>query len=161
MEGREALVCEDGKSDLLTFWMQGLPDKGQSCWSITRTMYEQDVVVKVERIIDECMGWRISLSIADQDLSVQTLPKLLHFLQQHVVFINLHSPIMSNHEAYVPGNATAISVPGGNSFNTEPVNKPTTYLCGDCGAKVPIRRGDAIRCKECGYRVLYKERTNR
>jgi DNA-directed RNA polymerase I, II, and III subunit RPABC4 len=26
---------------------------------------------------------------------------------------------------------------------------------------VTLKRGDPIRCKECGYRVLYKERTNR
>jgi len=35
------------------------------------------------------------------------------------------------------------------------------YLCGDCNAKVPLKRGDPIRCKECGHRVLYKERTKR
>ncbi len=40
-------------------------------------------------------------------------------------------------------------------------NRPVQYLCGDCDAKVTIKKGDAIRCKECGYRVLYKERTNR
>ncbi|KAI0139900.1 hypothetical protein F4776DRAFT_662040 [Hypoxylon sp. NC0597] len=35
------------------------------------------------------------------------------------------------------------------------------YICGDCGTKCPLRRGDPIRCKECGCRVLYKERTKR
>ncbi len=35
------------------------------------------------------------------------------------------------------------------------------YLCGDCGTKTPLRRADPIRCKECGCRVLYKERTKR
>jgi DNA-directed RNA polymerases I, II, and III subunit RPABC4 len=35
------------------------------------------------------------------------------------------------------------------------------YLCGDCGVKTTIRRSDPIRCKECGCRVLYKERTKR
>ncbi|KAF4633813.1 hypothetical protein G7Y89_g4299 [Cudoniella acicularis] len=35
------------------------------------------------------------------------------------------------------------------------------YLCGDCNSKVPLKRGDPIRCKECGHRVLYKERTKR
>ncbi|KAI9782690.1 MAG: DNA-directed RNA polymerase core subunit rpc10 [Geoglossum umbratile] len=35
------------------------------------------------------------------------------------------------------------------------------YICGDCNSKVPLKRGDAIRCKECGHRVLYKERTKR
>ncbi|EDO04243.1 predicted protein [Sclerotinia sclerotiorum 1980 UF-70] len=34
------------------------------------------------------------------------------------------------------------------------------YLCGDCNASVMLKRGDPIRCKECGHRVLYKERTS-
>lgn len=40
-------------------------------------------------------------------------------------------------------------------------SRPIHYLCGDCDARVTLKKGDAIRCKECGYRVLYKERTNR
>lgn len=43
----------------------------------------------------------------------------------------------------------------------EDSSRPVNYLCGDCDAKVVLRKSDAIRCKECGYRVLYKERTNR
>ena len=39
--------------------------------------------------------------------------------------------------------------------------RPVQYLCGECDTKVVLKKGDAIRCKECGYRVLYKERTNR
>jgi len=35
------------------------------------------------------------------------------------------------------------------------------YLCGDCGLRFPLRRSDPIRCKECGCRILYKERTKR
>lgn len=35
------------------------------------------------------------------------------------------------------------------------------YICGECNHKVSLGRGDAIRCKECGHRVLYKERTKR
>ncbi|KAL7628472.1 DNA-directed RNA polymerase core subunit rpc10 [Parahypoxylon ruwenzoriense] len=35
------------------------------------------------------------------------------------------------------------------------------YLCGDCGTRFPLKRNDPIRCKECGCRVLYKERTKR
>ncbi|KAI0206547.1 DNA directed RNA polymerase [Astrocystis sublimbata] len=35
------------------------------------------------------------------------------------------------------------------------------YICGDCGYKFAIRRSDTIRCKECGCRILYKERTKR
>ena len=47
----------------------------------------------------------------------------------------------------------------GGSF--EDTTRPVHYLCGDCDARVQLKKGDAIRCKECGYRVLYKERTNR
>jgi DNA-directed RNA polymerases I, II, and III subunit RPABC4 len=36
-----------------------------------------------------------------------------------------------------------------------------TYICGECASKVALTMGDAIRCKECGHRVLYKERTRR
>ncbi|KAK6065374.1 DNA directed RNA polymerase [Seiridium cupressi] len=38
---------------------------------------------------------------------------------------------------------------------------PMLYICGDCGTKFPLKRGDTIRCIECGCRVLYKERTKR
>ncbi|GFZ49010.1 hypothetical protein JCM24511_06759 [Saitozyma sp. JCM 24511] len=35
------------------------------------------------------------------------------------------------------------------------------YICGDCGAKTPMKNTEQIRCKECGHRVLYKPRTHR
>ena len=35
------------------------------------------------------------------------------------------------------------------------------YVCGDCGAENTLRAGDVIRCRECGYRILYKKRTKR
>ncbi|AOW03143.1 uncharacterized protein YALI1_C28063g [Yarrowia lipolytica] len=34
------------------------------------------------------------------------------------------------------------------------------YLCANCSSKVVLIRGDPVRCKECGHRVLYKERAN-
>ncbi|KAL8854626.1 MAG: hypothetical protein Q9221_000661 [Calogaya cf. arnoldii] len=37
----------------------------------------------------------------------------------------------------------------------------TQYICGDCNQKVLLKQGDPIRCKECGHRILYKERTKR
>ncbi|KAI4864168.1 metallothionein-I transcription activator [Hypoxylon rubiginosum] len=40
-------------------------------------------------------------------------------------------------------------------------NTVMQYICGDCGAKCPLRRNELIRCRECGCRVLYKERTKR
>jgi len=35
------------------------------------------------------------------------------------------------------------------------------YLCAECGVKVGINKGEPIRCKECGHRILYKQRTRR
>ena len=45
---------------------------------------------------------------------------------------------------------------------TTSIEGPTTqYLCGECNAKVQLKKGDPLRCKDCGHRVLYKERTKR
>lgn len=41
------------------------------------------------------------------------------------------------------------------------VPEPVAYICGDCGAEISLRPGDAIQCRECGYRILYKKRTRR
>ncbi|KAI9050921.1 hypothetical protein LZ554_005033 [Drepanopeziza brunnea f. sp. 'monogermtubi'] len=66
-------------------------------------------------------------------------------------------------EAYqVP---TAVPTPGrdayGGGLEGQGQGPAILYTCGDCSAKVPLKRGDPIRCKECGHRVLYKERTKR
>lgn len=55
--------------------------------------------------------------------------------------------------------ASTFSITGANSY--EDTSRPVNYLCGDCDARITLKKGDAVRCKECGYRVLYKERTNR
>ena len=40
-----------------------------------------------------------------------------------------------------------------------PAAPPVKYSCADCGSKVDIRRSvDAIRCRDCGCRILYKIR---
>ncbi len=36
-----------------------------------------------------------------------------------------------------------------------------TYVCGECTRLSDLSRGDPIRCKECGHRILYKQRTKR
>ena len=71
-------------------------------------------------------------------------------------------------EQYTPPSLNQGTQAGGGTFNItgsnntfEDVSRPVQYLCGDCDTKVTLKKGDAIRCKECGYRVLYKERTNR
>ncbi|KAI9748629.1 MAG: DNA-directed RNA polymerase core subunit rpc10 [Candelina submexicana] len=60
----------------------------------------------------------------------------------------------SSQDAYAvrPSSTSQIDISASN---------PVKYLCGDCNSKVEIKRGDPIRCKECGHRVLYKERTKR
>jgi DNA-directed RNA polymerase subunit RPC12/RpoP len=35
------------------------------------------------------------------------------------------------------------------------------YRCGDCGARNIIKGGDPVRCRQCGFRILYKMRTKR
>ncbi|KAH6663864.1 DNA-directed RNA polymerases I, II, and III subunit RPABC4 [Tricladium varicosporioides] len=63
-------------------------------------------------------------------------------------------------EAYVV--PTAAPNPSRDNFGSGVGEGPAiNYLCGDCNSKVPLKRGDPIRCKECGHRVLYKERTKR
>ena len=42
-----------------------------------------------------------------------------------------------------------------------PAQEVVAYICGDCGAENTLRQGDVIRCRECGYRILYKKRTKR
>ncbi|EFP07909.1 CRE-RPB-12 protein [Caenorhabditis remanei] len=32
------------------------------------------------------------------------------------------------------------------------------YICGECHGENEIKPKDAIRCRECGYRILYKKR---
>eukprot|EP00054_Salpingoeca_dolichothecata_P015023 m.85709 g.85709 ORF g.85709 m.85709 type:complete len:51 (+) comp21284_c0_seq3:2513-2665(+) len=39
--------------------------------------------------------------------------------------------------------------------------KEMTYICGDCGKETRLKVHDNIACRECGYRILYKKRTDR
>ncbi|KAI1467687.1 DNA directed RNA polymerase [Daldinia caldariorum] len=78
---------------------------------------------------------------------------------------------MSAREAYqIPSSATAgpsgAAASGGtaarsSAFDVDGGGASIHYICGDCGTKFPLKRNDPIRCKECGCRVLYKERTKR
>jgi DNA-directed RNA polymerase I, II, and III subunit RPABC4 len=51
------------------------------------------------------------------------------------------------------------AAPGYGSAPAPPA--PVAYICGDCGAENTIKAGDVIRCRDCGYRILYKKRTKR
>eukprot|EP00986_Skeletonema_menzelii_P009591 scaffold4394_cov149-Skeletonema_menzelii.AAC.6 len=42
-----------------------------------------------------------------------------------------------------------------------PLPRGVEYRCGDCGAKNLIKGGDPVRCRQCGFRILYKTRTKR
>ncbi|XP_077869086.1 DNA-directed RNA polymerases I, II, and III subunit RPABC4-like [Saccoglossus kowalevskii] len=35
------------------------------------------------------------------------------------------------------------------------------YICGECHHENEIKARDPIRCRECGYRIMYKKRTKR
>ncbi|KAK3619222.1 DNA-directed RNA polymerase core subunit rpc10 [Elasticomyces elasticus] len=77
-------------------------------------------------------------------------------------------PSLSQPSQQPGGSGTAGASSGGyggfnitGAGNFEDTSRPVHYLCGDCDSKVVLRKSDPIRCKECGYRVLYKERTNR
>ncbi|KAI9722305.1 MAG: hypothetical protein M1812_001777 [Candelaria pacifica] len=74
--------------------------------------------------------------------------------EQYQVPTQQSSSYGSSQDAYAvrPSGSSQIDVSTGSAVK---------YLCGDCNSKVEIKRGDPIRCKECGHRVLYKERTKR
>ena len=42
-----------------------------------------------------------------------------------------------------------------------PAMRGVEYRCGDCGARNLIKGGDPVRCRQCGFRILYKTRTKR
>ncbi|KAI1747398.1 DNA directed RNA polymerase [Xylaria longipes] len=63
--------------------------------------------------------------------------------------------IPTSQQGNAPGGGTNLS----RTFDTE--GATMNYICGDCGFKFALRRSDTIRCKECGCRILYKERTKR
>ncbi|CAI8056053.1 DNA-directed RNA polymerases I, II, and III subunit RPABC4 [Geodia barretti] len=49
-------------------------------------------------------------------------------------------------------------VPGTAGTSTK---QPMIYICGECHGENEIRPRDPIRCRECGYRIMYKKRTKR
>ncbi|KAI0079653.1 hypothetical protein K474DRAFT_1571985, partial [Panus rudis PR-1116 ss-1] len=42
-----------------------------------------------------------------------------------------------------------------------PSRQEMYYLCADCGQRNEIKSREPIRCRECGHRIMYKERTKR
>merc|ERR1712187_40535 len=43
----------------------------------------------------------------------------------------------------------------------KPTQTIVTYICGNCGLDVEVKPGDIIRCRECGYRILFKKRAKK
>jgi len=63
-----------------------------------------------------------------------------------------------------PGGETP--APGASTTKEPPAVKdltkvPMVYICGECHCENEIRARDPIRCRECGYRIMYKKRTKR
>ncbi|VDK87776.1 unnamed protein product [Onchocerca ochengi] len=54
------------------------------------------------------------------------------------------------------GNSTPTPSAAGGSTKTS--SSSMIYICGECHNENEIRPKDAIRCRECGYRILYKKR---
>jgi len=51
---------------------------------------------------------------------------------------------------------------GGKADTPAPVKTQVMiYICGDCHRENEIKAKEAIRCRECGYRIMYKKRTKR
>jgi DNA-directed RNA polymerase I, II, and III subunit RPABC4 len=42
-----------------------------------------------------------------------------------------------------------------------PKQQPMIYICGECHTENEIKSRDPIRCRECGYRIMYRKRTKR
>ncbi|XP_054571362.1 DNA-directed RNA polymerases I, II, and III subunit RPABC4-like [Eptesicus fuscus] len=42
-----------------------------------------------------------------------------------------------------------------------PKQQPVIHICGECHAENEMKSMDPIRCRECGYRIMYKKRTKR
>ncbi|XP_034866430.1 DNA-directed RNA polymerases I, II, and III subunit RPABC4-like [Mirounga leonina] len=42
-----------------------------------------------------------------------------------------------------------------------PKRQPMIHICRECHPENEIKSRDPIRCRECGYRIMYKKRTKR
>jgi len=48
-----------------------------------------------------------------------------------------------------------------DSARKEEVKRPVIYTCGNCYQENQLGPKDVIRCHNCGFRIMYKKRTNR
>lgn len=68
---------------------------------------------------------------------------------------------MASREQYIVPTANSQTGAAPKAYESGAEGAQMNYLCADCGIKNTLRRTDPIRCKECGGRVLYKQRTKR
>lgn len=62
----------------------------------------------------------------------------------------------------VPSSASPAATSGGAGTSITPLfGRGVEYRCGDCGARNMVKGGDPVRCRQCGFRILYKTRTKR
>lgn len=74
----------------------------------------------------------------------------------------LTTPRMSREQYQVPtAGAQTFGTGVARDFSSTTEGPAMQYICSDCAVKMSLRKNDPIRCKECGGRVLYKERTKR
>lgn len=74
------------------------------------------------------------------------------------------TPTMSREAYQVPSasGGTYVGAGAASARDLGPAEGPMMqYICSDCAVKMSLRKNEPIRCKECGGRVLYKERTKR
>lgn len=53
------------------------------------------------------------------------------------------------------------SAPGGRAGAVEDLAAQVLYNCGDCNTEQRLERASMMRCRECGGRMFYKQRTKR
>ncbi|KAI0092782.1 DNA directed RNA polymerase [Irpex rosettiformis] len=61
----------------------------------------------------------------------------------------------SQQNPYASGNTV------GGGYMNQQSRQEMIYLCADCNAKNEIKPREPIRCRECGHRIMYKNRTKR
>jgi len=60
-----------------------------------------------------------------------------------------------------PAAGAAGSAASGAATTSIAIPRGVEYRCGDCGVRNMIKAGDPVRCRQCGFRILYKTRTKR
>lgn len=65
-----------------------------------------------------------------------------------------------NRDSFVPANSASAMSAAAAGLNAHK-SYGVKYICSNCAVEVVLNKADPVRCKECGHRVLYKQRTTR